>query len=110
MLVNLNATGSVNVSEDTRGSDNVSTVAVTTTVGVALGANNKRVRYSVYNAGPNTVYLRENETVSATAYTTPIPPGFFWKEDFTGGSRYSGVVSVIGAGNSSIQVSESSTP
>jgi hypothetical protein len=109
MLFNLNPTGSVNVTEDTRGADVVTNVPVTTTLGVALAANNNRARYSVYNAGQNIVYLRENATVSATAYTTLIPPGYLWKEDFAGGSRYLGVVSVIGAGNSSIQVSESST-
>jgi len=110
MIFNLNSAGSVNVTEDTRGADSVATVAVTTALSVALAANNNRLRYSVYNAGQNTAYIRENATVSATVYTTPVPPGFLWKEDFAGGNRYLGVISVIGAGNTSLLVSESSTP
>jgi hypothetical protein len=39
MLVNLNPTGSTNVTEDTRGLDTSTSVAVTTTASVALPAN-----------------------------------------------------------------------
>jgi len=108
MLYNLNLTNAAtNIAEDIRGSDAVTTVTVTTTSSVALAANNARARYSIYNGGNATVFIRESSTVTNALYTTPIPPGFMWKEDFTGGSRYLGVVSIIGAAASSVLVSES---
>jgi hypothetical protein len=109
MLFNLNPTGSTNVTEDTRGPETSTSVAVTTTASVALAANASRTNYSVYNVGNATVYLREATTVTAALYKVAIPPGYFWKEDFAGGSRYLGAVSVVGAAASTCLVSESST-
>jgi hypothetical protein len=109
MLFNLNPTGSTNVTEDTRGPDTVASVPITTTASVALAANTARTNYSVYNIGNATVYLREATTVTATLYKVAIPPGYLWKEDFAGGSRYLGAVFVVGAAASTCLVSESST-
>lgn len=96
----------MNVSEDARNANTVTPVSATTTAGVALAANANRVNYSIYNAGPATVFLREGSVVTSTLYTTPIPSGFLWKEDFIG-ARYTGVISVItGSGTASLQVSE----
>jgi hypothetical protein len=106
MLFNLNPTSSVNVTEDTRGAKVPATVSVTTTAGVALAANNTRACYSIYNAGPATVFLREGSVVTAALYDVQIPPGFYWKEDFSS-ARYFGAVSVITAsGTASLMVSE----
>jgi hypothetical protein len=111
MLFNLNSNNAaVNVTEDVRGSDTSASVNVTTASGVALAANPSRTSYSIYNAGNATIYIRENSTVSTAAYKTPIPPGFMWKEDFAGGSRYGGIISVVGAAASVAMVSESSAP
>jgi hypothetical protein len=61
----------------------------------------------MYNAGSQTVYVRENATVSATLYKHPIPPGYLFEQEGTS-SRYTGAVSVITAsGTSSLMVSES---
>jgi len=107
MLFNVNPPGS-NVTEDTRGPETSTSVAITTTASVALAANTARTNYSVYNTGNGTVYLREAATVTASLYKVAIPPGHIWKEDFAGGSRYLGAVSVIGAAASTCLVSESS--
>ena len=106
MLINVNSNSVVNVSEDVRSANSAVTVSATTTVAVALAANANRANYSIYNAGPATVFLREGSVVTSTLYTTPIPSGFLWKEDFIG-ARYTGPISVITAsGAASLQVSE----
>ncbi len=106
MLFNLNPSNTVNVTEDTRGAKTTTTVSATSTVSIALVANPSRANYSIYNAGPATVFLREGAVVSATLYDVAIPSGFYWKEDFPG-ARYLGAISVITAsGTASLQVSE----
>jgi len=107
MLVNLNpSNAAINVAEDIRGAKLPATVSVTNAVAVALAANANRGCYSIYNAGPATVYLREGATVSATLYEVLIPAGFYYKEEFAS-ARYTGQVSVITAsGTASLQVSE----
>jgi len=107
-LVNLNPSNiAVNIAEDIRGSDTVTAVNATTTVSVALAPNPNRSNYSMYNAGSQTVYVRENATVSATLYKHPIPPGYLFEQDGAS-SRYTGAVSVITAsGTSNLMVSES---
>lgn len=108
MLFNLNPTASVNIAEDVRGAKVTATVSATSTVGVALAANANRANYSIYNAGPATVFLREGATVTPALYDVQIPAGFYWKEDFSG-ARYLGTISVITAsGTASLQVSEGS--
>jgi hypothetical protein len=107
MLFNLNSATSVNITEDTRGAKATATVSATSTVSVALAANPLRAAYSIYNAGPATVFLREGAVVTSTLYDVAIPSGFYWKEDFPS-ARYLGAVSVITAasGTASLQVSE----
>lgn len=106
MLFNLNPTSSVNVTEDIRGAKTTTTVSATSTVSVALAANSARAAYSIYNAGPATVFLREGIVVTSTLFDVQIPAGFYWKEEFVG-ARYLGAVSVITAsGTASLQVSE----
>ena len=108
MLFNLNPTTSVNVTEDVRGAKTTATVSATSTVGVALAANANRAAYSIYNAGPVTVFLREGSVVTSALYDVQIPAGFYWKEEFNS-ARYLGVISVITAsGTASLQVSEGS--
>lgn len=108
MLFNLNPTASVNITEDVRGAKTTATVSATSTVGVALAANANRANYSIYNAGPATVFLREGAAVTPTLYDVQIPAGFYWKEDFPS-ARYLGAISVITAsGTASLQVSEGS--
>lgn len=108
MLVNLNPSNvAVNVAEDIRNADTTTNVSATTTVLVALPANPNRITYSIYNAGSQTVFMRENGTVTATVYKQPIPPGFVCTPD-DAGSRYVGPIAVITAsGTSSLMVSES---
>jgi len=108
MLVNLNPSNpAVNIAEDVRLSDTVTSVSATTTSSVALAANSNRLAYSIYNAGSTTVFVRENATVTATVYKHPIPPGYLFESDFST-SRYTGIVSVITAsGSSNLMVSES---
>lgn len=109
-LVNLNLNPSnvaVNIAEDIRNSDTVVAVTATSTLTVALAANPLRGHYSIYNSGNQTVFVRENATVSATLYKHPIPPGYLFEQEFTS-SRYTGVVSVItSSGSSNLMVSES---
>ncbi|WP_445173780.1 hypothetical protein [Microcoleus sp.] len=107
MLVNLNPSNSaLNIAEDIRGAKTPTTVSVTNALTVALAANTSRACYSIYNAGPPTVYLREGSTVSSTLYEVLIPAGFYYKEEFPS-ARYTGQVSVITAsGTASLQVSE----
>lgn len=108
MLVNVNPSTSVNITEDVRSAKTTAIVSATTTVGVALAANSVRANYSIYNAGSSTVFLREGTAVTSALYDVQIPPGFYWKEEFLT-SRYTGVVSVITAsGTSSLLVSEGS--
>lgn len=108
MLFNLNPTGSVNVVEDIRGAKTHATVSATTTVGVVLAANANRAAYSIFNAGPATVFIREGLLVTPIANETSIPPNFLWKEDYLS-ARYLGPISVITAlGTASLQVSEGS--
>lgn len=108
MIFNLNQNSQINVREDTRGPKASVTVSATSTVSVALAANASRANYSIYNAGPDTVFVREGVEVTDTLYDVQLPPGFYWKEDFNGTARYLGEVSVItaGAGTASLQVSE----
>jgi hypothetical protein len=107
-LVNLNPPNvAVNVAEDIRNSDTVAAVSAMATSSVALAANPNRATYSIYNAGSQTVFIRENATVTATLYKHPIPPGYLCEQDGTS-SRYTGAVSVITAsGTSNLMVSES---
>jgi hypothetical protein len=107
-LVNLNPSNvAVNIAEDIRNPDTATTVSATTTVVVALAANPNRIHYSIYNAGTQTVFMRENSTVTATLYKQPIPPGFVCTPDDTG-SRYVGAIAVITAsGTSNLMISES---
>lgn len=107
-LVNLNPSNvAVNIAEDIRNSDNVTAVSAAATVTVALAANTSRAGYSIYNAGTQTVFVRENATVSPTLYKHPIPPGYLFEQDFTT-SRYTGIISVITAsGTSNLMVAES---
>ncbi|MDB9514760.1 hypothetical protein PN499_26505 [Kamptonema animale CS-326] len=107
MIFNLNPNSQVDIKEDTRGAKTTTTVSATSTVSVALAANENRANYSIYNAGPATVFLREGAVVTSTLYDVQIPSGFYWKEDFGGAARYLGAVSVITAsGTASLQVSE----
>lgn len=107
-LVNLNPSNvAVNIAEDIRSSDTVTPVSATATSSVALAANPNRVAYSIYNAGSQTVFVRENPTVTAQLYKHPIPPGYLFESDFST-SRYTGAVAVITAsGTSNLMVSES---
>ncbi len=108
MLFNLNPTTSVNITEDVRTAKTTATISATSTVGVALAANANRANYSIYNAGPATVFVREGAVVTSTLYDVQIPAGFYWKEDFSS-ARYLGAISVITAsGTASLQVSEGS--
>jgi len=107
-LVNLNPSNvAVNIAEDIRGSDTATSVNATATPLVVLPANPLRGAYSIYNAGSQTVFVRENSTVTATLYKHPIPPGYLFESEFTS-SRYTGAISVITAsGTSNLMVSES---
>jgi len=107
-LVNLNPSNvAINVAEDIRNADTVTTVSATATSSVALVANPNRGGYSIYNAGTTTVFVRESPTVTATLYKHPIPPGYLFESDFSN-SRYLGAISVITAsGTSNLMVSES---
>lgn len=106
MLFNLNPTTSVNITEDVRAAKTTATVSATSTVGVALAANPNRATYSIYNAGPATVFLKEGADVTSELYDVQIPAGFYWKEDFSS-ARYLGDISVITAfDTASLQVSE----
>ncbi len=108
MLFNLNPTTSVNTTEDVRGAKNTTTLSATSTVSVALAANANRANYSIYNAGPATVFLREGASPTPALYDVQIPAGFYWKEDFPS-ARYLGAISVVtAAGTASLQVSEGS--
>lgn len=110
MLVNLNSNTSVNVTEDTRGPENSTSYNATTASTVLLAANDKRTNYSVYNPGPGTVYIKEGATATITPSKNPIPPGYMYKEDFPGGARYLGVISIIASVATTVSVSESATP
>jgi len=97
----------INIAEDIRGSDTATAVNATATASVALAANPLRGAYSIYNAGSQTVFVRENSTVTATLYKHPIPPGYLFESDFTS-SRYTGPIAVVTAnGTSSLMVTES---
>ena len=107
-LVNLNPSNvTVNIAEHIRESDTVTAVNATATASVALASNPLRVGYSIYNAGSQTVFVREHSTVTATLYAHPIPPGYLFESDFTS-SRYTGPIAVVtGTGTSSLMVAES---
>ncbi len=107
-LVNLNPPNvAVNIAEDIRSSDTVTAVSATATSSAALAANPNRGAYSIYNAGTQTVFVRESSTVTAALYKHPIPPGYLFESDFST-SRYTGPVAVITAsGTSNLMVSES---
>jgi hypothetical protein len=107
-LVNLNPSNvAVNIAEDIRSSDTVTAVSATATSSVALAANPNRGAYSIYNAGTQTVFVRESSTVTVALYKHPIPPGYLFESDFST-SRYTGPVAVItGSGTSNLMVSES---
>jgi hypothetical protein len=111
MIFNLNSNNPIDIKEDIRGDKTTTTVSVTTTLAVALAANPKRAVYTIYNAGPATILMREGPTVTAALYDVAIPSGFYWKEDFGGSARYLGQISVITAGGTaSLQVSQGSLP
>lgn len=113
MLVNLNTSNGTNIVEDIRGPMTPTGVTVTTTASIILTANTARTSYMIYNAGPNTIHLREGAApvVTATAPATPlyntiIPPGFLWKEPFKD-ARFTGDIHAIcAAGTASLQVSQ----
>jgi len=107
-LVNVNPSNvAVNIAEDVRGSDTITAVNATATAIVALAANSNRRAYSIYNAGSQTVFVRENSTVLATLYKHPIPPGYLFESDFST-SVYTGPVAVVTiSGTSNLMVSES---
>ena len=107
-LVNLNPSNvAINVAEDLRDSDIVAAVSATATSSVALADNPLRGAYSIYNAGTQTVFIREASTVTAALYKHPIPGGYLYESDFST-SRYTGAVAVITAsGTSNLMVSES---
>lgn len=113
MLVNLNTSSGTNIIEDTRGPSTPAAAAVTTTASIALAANTARASYTIYNAGPNAVYIREGAAPVATAtapatplYNVIIPPGFFWKEPFQD-ARFTGDIhAVCASGTASLQVSQ----
>jgi hypothetical protein len=106
MLFNLNPATSVNIAEDVRSAKTTATVSASTTVSPALAANANRANYSIYNAGPATVFVREGSAVTSALYDVQIPAGFYWKEDFNA-ARYLGAISVItAAGTASLLVSE----
>ena len=107
-LVNLNPSNvAVNIAEDIRNSDIVTAVSASATSSVALAANPNRGAYSIYNAGPQIIFVRENPTVTAALYKHPIPVGYLFESDFSN-SRYTGAVAVITAsGTSNLMVSES---
>ena len=106
-MVNVNSSNDrINITEDVRGAKATTTVSATATVSVALAANSARANYSIFNAGPATVFLREGSVVAPSLYDVQIPAGFYWKEEFTS-ARYLGVISVITAsGTASLQISE----
>lgn len=107
MLFNLNSSNAINVAEDIRGPKTTTTVSVAATASVALAANNNRAVYGVYNAGNTSVFVREGAVVTPTLYDFIIPPGFYWKEDFSNSPRYLGAISAVTAsGTTSLQVSE----
>jgi len=82
-------------------------VAIATTASVALAANANRANFSLFNAGPATVFLREGSTVTATVYEVSIPMGFHWSSE-PSAYRYTGAISLIAAsGTANIMVSES---
>lgn len=107
-LVNLNPSNvAINVAQYIRSSDTVTEVSAGETASVALPVNSNRGAYSIYNAGNVTVYISENETVTAALYKHPIPPGYLFESDFST-SRYTGAMAVITAsGTSSLMVAES---
>lgn len=107
MLFNLNPSSAINVAEDIRGPKTTATVNIAATASVALAANNSRAVYGIYNAGNTPVFVREGAVVTSTLYDFIIPPGFYWKEDFSNSPRYLGAVSAVTAsGTTSLQVSE----
>lgn len=90
-----------------RGAKTTTAVAVATTASVALAANANRANFSMFNAGPATVFLREGNTVTATVYEVSIPMGFHWSSE-PSAYRYTGAISLITAlGTANILVSES---
>jgi hypothetical protein len=106
-LVNLNPSNVINIAEDIRGADIVTAVNATATSSIALAANANRGSYSIYNAGTQTVFIRENATVTSALYKHPIPPGYLFESDFST-SRYTGAIAVITAsGTSNLMVAES---
>jgi hypothetical protein len=107
-LVNLNPSNvAVNIAEDVRGPDTITAVSASATASVALAANPNRGGYSIYNTGTQTVFIRENATVTATLYKHPIPPGYLFESDFSS-CRYTGAIAAVTAsGTSSLMVSES---
>jgi hypothetical protein len=82
-------------------------VSVSTTASVALAANANRANYSLYNAGPGTVLMREAGTVAGNLYERPIPSGFQWDSE-PSSYRYTGAISLITtSGTATVMVTES---
>lgn len=97
---NLNppTSSSVNIAEDTRNSKVCTTVAVAATfTAPQVVANPARATYSIYNLGPNPVFMREGATVTAALYEAVIPVGFYWYPD-PSEPRYLGAISLLGSG------------
>lgn len=82
-------------------------VSVSTTASVALAANANRANYSLYNAGPGTIFMREGATVAGNLYERPIPPGFQWDSE-PSSYRYTGAIALIASsGTATVMVTES---
>lgn len=83
----------------------VTSIAVTTTSSTLLAANSNRVTYSIYNSGSATAFIREGATVTNALYEYAIPPGFYFTPD---GAEplYTGIISVIGSGATTLLVGE----
>jgi len=108
-FANLNPNTSINISEDTRTAKITTTATVTSTFTTPqLTANANRATYSIYNAGPSTVFMKEGITVTLTSHEAVIPAGFFWTPD-AAEPRYLGAISLLTAtGTATVQISDSS--
>lgn len=107
-FANLNsASPAINIAEDTRTADTITTISVASTSAIALPANTNRASYSIYNAGTVNVLFKEGITVTNGTHKFVIPPGFMWTPD---GSepRYLGAISLMTtSGTASVQIAES---
>lgn len=82
-------------------------VSISTTSSVALAANVNRANYSLYNAGPATIFMREGTVAAGNLYERLIPPGFQWDSE-PSSYRYTGAISLVtAAGTATVMVTES---